>query len=198
MTDNEARLKKAALRARFRRRRDEATVEDCLRASSCLCEHLAALDVLDETRVLAGYVSFRNEISIHAFLEARLRAGRAVCLPRVVGHHLEFVAVESFDDLVPGAFGIHEPKGDPFPTNEIGVFIVPGLVFDRVGNRLGFGKGYYDRVLDPGRDPRPLAIGVGYAWQLIDSPMPAEPHDVPMDVIVTENERVSTSGRVHI
>lgn len=195
-------IEKEALRARYRRLRDEVLEETCQKSSLALCENMRRLTFLDDHRMLAGYVSFRNEIDLGPYLKERLAAGLGVCLPRVVGEHLEFVRVDSLDALSIGAFGIREPHGIPFPTDEIEVFIVPGLVFDRQGGRLGFGKGYYDRVLgspadlDKGRGP--LAIGVGYGWQLIDSTIPVEPHDVSMDVIATDSELVSTSDRVQI
>lgn len=195
-------IDKEALRTRYRRLRDEVPEETCQKSSLALCENIGRLGLLDEYSMLAGYVSFRNEIDIGSYLNERLAAGRGVCLPRVVGEHLEFVRVDSLDDLSIGAFGIREPHGIPFPTNEIEAFIVPGLVFDRQGGRLGFGKGFYDRVLgsrsvrDKGSEP--LAIGVGYRWQLIDSTLPVEPHDVSMDVIATDGELVSTSARVQI
>ncbi|MFU8806142.1 MAG: 5-formyltetrahydrofolate cyclo-ligase [Bradymonadaceae bacterium] len=198
MAETDSRQGKEALRSRYRRLRDETDRDSCARSSVALSRNLSRVQALDAMDIIAGYVSFRNEIDIGPYLETRLEANRAVCLPRVQGDHLEFVQVHDLHSLVPGAFGILEPVGEPFPVAEIEVFLVPGLVFDHDGARLGFGKGYYDRVLCSRSGHRPLAIGVCYAWQLIDSPIPVEPHDVSMDLIATDEGIFSSSDRVKI
>lgn len=95
---------------------------------------------------------------------------------------MEFVRVQTREELVTGHFGILEPLGATWP-GEIDTVLVPGLAFDLAGNRLGFGAGYYDRFLD---ESRPLqVIGVGFDWQVV-SQLPAEPHDIAMDWVVTD------------
>ena len=85
--------------------------------------------------------------------------------------------------MVEGAFGVPEPSDKtPFDKKDIDLVIVPGVAFDKEGNRMGFGKGYYDRFL---KDMKAMKIGVCHAFQLMDK-IPSEAHDIKMDMIVTE------------
>jgi len=68
---------------------------------------------------------------------------------------------------------------------DVDAFILPGLAFDRQGGRLGYGAGYYDRILAKASRTA-LKIAVCYDWQMLDTPLPQEPHDIPMDWIITE------------
>ncbi len=98
-------------------------------------------------------------------------------LPRVSGHDLEFAAGEVRE----GAFGIAEPQGTAVPIAEIDLMIVPALAADMAGNRLGKGKGFYDRVLANYSGKR---IAVIFDSELIES-VPSEPHDQQVQIIVT-------------
>ena len=105
-------------------------------------------------------------------------AGRLnLLLPRVSGHALEFAAGE----LGEGAFGIVEPKGTGVPIAEIDLMIVPALAADMAGNRLGKGKGFYDRALT---NFSGLCIAVVFDSELIEN-LPSEPHDQRVQIIVT-------------
>ena len=86
-----------------------------------------------------------------------------------------------------GSFHIEEPQGETtVDPSEIELIVVPAVAYDRAGNRLGRGKGFYDRLLSTTRASK---IGVGYEFQLLDS-LPAEEHDVPMDMIITQNTTI--------
>lgn len=113
-----------------------------------------------------------------------------VLLPRYSQHlsAYEMVPVTNgYADTRVGAYGIREPLPELVAAsreetcNENVIWLVPGLAFDRAGNRLGRGGGFYDRLL-PG--VRGTKVGVAYTWQLVDL-LPTEPHDIPVDVIVT-------------
>ncbi len=103
-------------------------------------------------------------------------------LPRVNGVNLDILPYEE-SRLELGSFHIEEPTGDNVAdVNDIELMIIPAVAFDRKGNRLGRGKGFYDRLLSSSRATK---IGVGYEFQLFDS-IPSEAHDVPMDMIITQ------------
>lgn len=87
-------------------------------------------------------------------------------------------------EMVLGAFNVPEPKGKEKFTGKIDLVFVPGVAFDKEFNRMGFGKGYYDRFLS---DIGAVKVGVCHNFQLLDK-IPSEDHDVKMDMIVTENE----------
>lgn len=105
-------------------------------------------------------------------------------LPRVNGVNLEILPYDK-SRLELGSFQIEEPTGDDLTDPaELELVIVPAVAYDRRGNRLGRGKGFYDRFLE---STRATKIGVGYDFQLYDE-LPAEVHDVPMDIIITQSE----------
>ena len=116
--------------------------------------------------------------------------------PAVAGDDLEFRAPASLADdaFAPSRWGVLEPKSDApaVALASIDGFLVPGLAFDRRGVRLGRGKGFYDRALAGARG---IKIGVGFAMQIANEPLPAEAHDVRMDGVVTEDGVYWTSAR---
>jgi 5-formyltetrahydrofolate cyclo-ligase len=197
--------KKAELRAAVLKKRDALTTRVAEARSRALCERLDALDGLEQFHSLAAYAPIRNEIDAGDYLAGRIDRGAQLYFPRVRGESaLDFVAVDSLDQLSPGAFGVPEPAGEPTPIAQIELFFVPGAAFDRHGRRLGFGRGFYDRALARANrsraelqapKPAPWLVGICYEWQLIEGQIPVEPHDISMDMIATEQEVVFCSDR---
>lgn len=155
----------------------------------------AALDahLLEPTRpwfsprctTVAVYAALPDEASL-ARLTDRLSAnGVVVAFPRVGGGRLAFCACTAAE-LVPAPFGLMEPPpGYPeLPLDRFDLFLVPGVGFTESGRRIGYGRGYYDRALAEA-GPRPARVGVGFEVQLCPA-LPLEPHDQPLDGLVTE------------
>ena len=136
------------------------------------------------------YHSLPDELSTHAFIE-KWHDRKHFFLPRVNGVNLDILPYNR-STLSLGAFHIEGPEGDDVTDiSEIELIVVPGIAYDRHGNRVGRGKGYYDRLL---ASTRATKIGVGYDFQLVDE-IDAEPHDVVMDLIVTEHEIIRIPHR---
>lgn len=132
------------------------------------------------------YHSLPDELSTHAFLK-KWGNRKHFYLPRVNGVNLDILPYDE-SRLELGAFHIEEPSGDnTVDESEIELIIVPAVAYDRKGNRLGRGKGFYDRLLST---TQAVKIGVGYEFQLIDE-IPVEPHDVPMDMVITQYTRIT-------
>lgn len=131
------------------------------------------------------YHSLPDELYTHDFLK-KWSGKKRFYLPRVNGVNLEVLPYEE-SRLELGSFHIEEPTGinvtDP---SEIELVVVPAVAYDRKGKRLGRGKGFYDRFL---KDTHATKVGVGYEFQLLDE-IPAEPHDVAMDIIVTQKTTI--------
>lgn len=144
-------------------------------------QRLEACEAFLQSDVVMLYYSLPDEVDTHRFV--RQWAGKKqVVLPVVVGDDLELRRYTGPQDLAVGAYGIEEPTGPPFEHPEqIGCIVVPGVAFDRQGNRLGRGKGYYDRLLP--RLPQARKIGLCFPFQLVDK-VPAEPFDIRMDEII--------------
>lgn len=140
-----------------------------------------------ECRTVALFAPLPGEPDLLPLVGARPE--RRWLLPKVRGEVLDFHEVaDPQDGLVTGAFGIREPRCDsaPVPIREIDVFLCPGLAFDRSGNRLGRGRGFYDRILEMARhDARKL--GVCFPFQLVDDTFP-EAHDIRMDEVITPSQ----------
>lgn len=127
------------------------------------------------------YHSLPDELQTIKFLR-KWSDRKRFFLPRVNGVNLDLLPYEE-TRLELGSFHIEEPTGDDFAdVDDIELMIVPAVAFDRKGNRLGRGKGFYDRLLATSKATK---IGVGYEFQLFDS-IPSEPHDVAMDMVITQ------------
>ena len=127
------------------------------------------------------YHSLPDELSTIKFLK-KWHDRKRFFLPRVNGVNLDILPYEE-TRLELGSFHIEEPTGDDVvDVDDIELMIIPAVAFDRKGNRLGRGKGFYDRLLSSSRATK---IGVGYEFQLFDS-IPSEPHDVAMDMVITQ------------
>lgn len=128
------------------------------------------------------YHSLPDELSTRCFL-SKWNGKKHFYLPRVNGVNLDILPYdESRIEL--GAFHIEEPTGNNLVNpDEIELVVVPGVAYDRAGNRLGRGKGFYDRLL---QSTKATKVGVCYEFQLVDE-IPTEPHDVKMDMIISQN-----------
>lgn len=127
------------------------------------------------------YHSLPDELSTRNFL-SKWSGRKHFYLPRVNGVNLDILPYDE-SRLELGAFHIEEPTGkDTVNPDSIELIVVPAVAYDRRGNRLGRGKGFYDRLL---AETKATKIGVGYEFQLVDE-IPVEPHDVRMDMVITQ------------
>lgn len=110
-------------------------------------EYLLAADWYNESEVIYGYYPLGNEVDCRPFLEQALKDGKTVCLPRTgKDYSMEFYKIQSLSDVNEGNFHVMEPKKEcELVQSKTAVVFVPGVVFDRKGNRYGYGKGFYDR-----------------------------------------------------
>ena len=183
---------KTALRAKYRAFR-AAIPEDVRRTRDlALCERLMACASYRHASTLLAYAPTGSEIDVTPLLRAALAAGKRVALPRSYeGGVMHFHYVTSLSVLTPGRFGIREPPESneiytPGPTT---LCLVPGMVFDRHGYRIGYGGGYYDRFL---RDFDGTAVGVVYRDLLLPS-LPHGRYDLAVAALATEGGIVATT-----
>jgi 5-formyltetrahydrofolate cyclo-ligase len=149
------------------------------RSSVGLTEQLAALVEKLGVKTVASYHPLRTEPDTSEFNRQFARSGNLL-LPRVDGENIEF----AYGDLAPGSLGIMEPTGNTFPIDAIELILVPALAIDAKGNRLGKGRGYYDRVL---KTSVATAVGVIFDGELVEQ-IKAEEHDVRMQYAITPTE----------
>jgi 5-formyltetrahydrofolate cyclo-ligase len=129
-------------------------------------------------------MSTPEEVDTKPLLAAALTEKKQVVFPRIEKEKLVLHYITSIKDFVKGKYRILEPKKSTSVVDpkSVDLFIVPGIVFDRDGYRLGWGKGYYDRLLSGIDAPK---IGLAYAVQVIEE-LPRSSYDVPMTMVVTE------------
>lgn len=176
---------KTALRREGLARRDALPAPVREAASRAIAAALVALPALARARVVAGYWPLRSEVDVRPALETLHARGARVALPAVVDPRLVFRAWSPGAPLAAGAFGVSAP-GPEAETLRPDAVIVPLARFDRRGHRIGYGKGHYDRALAELDAAGPVvAVGVAFAVQET-ARVPAEPHDRPLDLIVTE------------
>jgi len=128
------------------------------------------------------YHSIMSEVYTHQLIETLYGMKKTVYLPRVKGDELEIGSYGGETSLSYGAFGILEPV-ECTEANYIDIVVVPGVAFDRSLHRIGYGKGYYDRLLRVVQSG--FKVGFAFECQLFDA-FDFEPHDIPVDVLVTE------------
>lgn len=176
-------MPKRSIRDELLARRRHLAVETCLGRSLAAQQSLLLAPEFVAATVVALYSPVRNEVfTEEIFTEAR-RCGKIVAYPRVRGALLEFVEVKERQELETGAYGILEPCGvHVVPLAALELIVVPGVAFDLAGHRLGYGKGYYDRLL---HECRGLLVGLCFDFQLVEK-LPAEAHDVRMNMVVTD------------
>ena len=149
---------------------------------------LAASEYVEATTVLT-YVSISSEVSTRMFIESALRDGKTVAVPRCLpGHCLEFVAIASLEQLEPAPFNLLEPAKDLSALTDSqmnnAICIVPALLVDTKGYRLGYGAGFYDRFLSTYSGKK---ICLAYQQNLSKTMLPHTEFDVPVDMIITES-----------
>ncbi|MBR4950066.1 MAG: 5-formyltetrahydrofolate cyclo-ligase [Clostridia bacterium] len=133
------------------------------------------------------YVSLEAEIGTEEIL---YNSDFNIAVPKVLGDYMEFYELS---ELEVGYFGVREPKGDVIVNkNDYDCCITPGLSFTKSGERIGYGKGYYDKYL---MDFKNLKIGLCYDEMLSDF-IPTEKNDIKMDVIITEKEVIILGEKI--
>lgn len=177
---------KIELRAQAKAYRSSIAPEEKSRMDRAITENVLKLRQYQQLHTLFTYVSMPEEVGTREIIRAALADGKRVAVPRCVAGKCEMVFhyIRSLDELHIGAFSVDEPSETlPEAKYEPGAFmLVPGLMMDRAGCRLGYGRGYYDRYLVnfPGQ-----TVGLCYQSNLV-SRLERGRFDLPMDVIVTE------------
>ena len=140
-----------------------------------------------EAEMMYCYIDAKGEVKTKALIEDAWRNGKKVAVPRVHGDIMEFYLISSYEQLTAGYFGIMEPAESCEMVTEISeksVVIMPGVAFDKSGNRIGYGKGFYDKYFSA--HPDVYKIAVAYSLQVVEA-IEADEHDVRANCVITEN-----------
>lgn len=147
-------------------------------------KQLEELKAFQEAQSIALYMSYRHEVDTRALM-AKYFGKKEIFVPKCVGDDLVFYKIESFDDVAKGYFGVDEPITNiTRDINDIDFVVVPLLMFDDQRNRVGYGRGFYDRAL---KNYPHTTCGIAFSFQHVKD---TEPHslDVPLDMIITDEK----------
>jgi len=173
-----------------RGRLDEGAVDQASRGVAELIRSMAEWRTVREALV---YWPKGGEVDVRPLVHELWQRGCRVLLPRCrpdARGVMDLACVACEDDLAPGPYSLLEPDARRCPSLAAcspDLALIPGVSFDRRGFRLGFGGGYYDRLLASGTMGRPLLVGIAYTFQLVDE-LPLQPWDMPVDIVCTEEE----------
>ena len=164
--------------------------------SQAACRRLVDLPEIRAARAILLYIPLPDELDIWPALHAFQSNGKRVILPKCRPREREIICIEIADfqkDLARGTFNILEPKGENgIGLDEIDAIVAPARAFDHAANRLGRGAGYYDRFfIRTGLDA--LKCGIAFDCQIFPA-VPMLPHDVPVDLVVTESALIRGDG----
>lgn len=186
---DEVRRRKKEIRVLALKRRAEQPDAESL--SRQIFEQIQALAEYVKARTLMTYLDFQTEVRTQWFVPTAWAQRKRVVVPYCDGDQLGLFRLDRTDELAPGTMGILEPRAElrtladrRIEPAECDLIIVPGVAFDRRGGRLGYGKGYYDRLLRQVRSDA-MKLAVCFECQLFAA-IPALPHDIRMDLVVTE------------
>ena len=163
-------------------RRNRLNPQEISKRSKSIQEFVINSNEFQPAKVVGTYFAFGSEVTTELIIERAKILGKKIALPRVEEDRITFYELSSTKSLIRGRFGIMEPL--PYgKMSEIDILVVPGIAFDKKGNRLGYGKGFYDRLL---LTKRTFSIGLAYSFQLLEN-LPHDLYDKRLDAIASED-----------
>ncbi len=182
-------IEKAALRKHLLEKRDATSAELREITSMQIHENLKKNTIFTNAQNIACYFPIGSEVDTHGIMLDILKKGKNLLLPKVIGDNIEFYIVPNLEKLEKGHFEIMEPKDNCEKAKKIDCVLIPTVGASKLGVRLGYGRGYYDKFLS---STDAVKISLTYSKQIIKS-IPNDSHDIKMDWIVTEDENIQIS-----
>jgi len=175
-------MNKDDLRKEILEKRNDLSKEEVVSKSDIIISKLKCSPEYKSAKVILFYVSKDNEVNTHGLIK-EASADKKVLVPKVRGQDIDCCKIKSLTELSKGNYDILEPKVCELVDFEtIDLVIVPGVAFDRSGNRIGFGKGYYDNLL---RKVSCKKVALAYSFQIVDS-IESDEWDIKVDLVISE------------
>ena len=185
-------MEKTELRTLMRKKRSSLSDKEINEKSKEIEKKLFSLDKFLSAKTVMIYMSAFGEVRTDAIIERLISDKKKVVVPitHTDTETLTLSYINSMDDFTKGAYGIREPSSiNECNVSDIDAILVPGIAFDVKGNRIGFGKGYYDKLLS---ESEAIKIALCYDFQIVQE-IDADEHDIPMDMIITEERIISNA-----
>lgn len=186
----------------YKEKRESFTWETVSEKSKKICKKVLESTAYQTADVIYGYYPLGKEVNCLSILECALKDGKQVALPKTnADHTMNFYEIKSLLDVEEGRFHLLEPKAgcEKIKTESGGeqqkkvLVLVPGVVFDREGNRYGYGGGFYDRYFE--KYPRLIRMALAYREQVTEGALECLPTDIKMHTIITEDENIEIRFR---
>lgn len=166
--------------------------------SNQLTTHLLQSNLYASATTILAYAALPTELNLDPFITCALAENKRICIPTIdwSSKSMQPALIQNLDtDLEIGRYGVRTPLAmcPLVEPNEIDLILIPGLAFDRDLNRLGRGAGFYDRMIDRLSSPRPPLVGICFDSQILLT-VPTEPHDHPMDRVITNTGFLETKN----
>lgn len=186
---------KERLRKEIKEKRKKQTKEENRKKSKEIKKKLFCLKEFKDAETILFYISYNSEVFTHQMIKEAFKDKRVVVpISNKKNYSLTLSELKSLDDLEIGSYNIPEPKKihiNEISIENIGLIIVPGVAFDKRGNRLGHGKGYYDRLLNKTNAKK---IGLAFEFQILEK-VPTNKYDKPADMIITEKKVIRCTNK---
>jgi 5-formyltetrahydrofolate cyclo-ligase len=186
------RSQKKELRSIILTQRDTLSLEERRKKSESIHSRLFSLPACIAATTVALFVSFKSEVLTDSMIREALRLGKVVAVP-FTDRRSNTLLLSSITDypanLAPGTWGILEPKPDhlrPIALETMDLIITPGVVFDYRGYRVGYGGGFYDKLIRAS-EKKSIFVGLAFELQVVDEVPCDGAHDQPVDIIITED-----------
>jgi 5-formyltetrahydrofolate cyclo-ligase len=182
---------KSIIREEAMKKRDAIPLPVKKAKSLAIKDRLFSIEEFSRASSVLFYASFRSEVDTSILIQEAISMGKKAVLPKVDSNLTSLTkhSVNGMHETSSGYMGIPEPVTDPCCNiEEIDLIIVPGIAFDETGGRIGYGGGYYDRLLPRVKGLRPI-VALAYEEQIYDN-LPRAEHDIEMDIVLTDRKTI--------
>lgn len=175
-------MNKKEVRILIKERRMNLSQEYINVASNKIFEKLLQNEGFKNAKIIMSYMDFKNEVKTDKINEFIKESGKILLLPKVIDKET-MVVIEDKNKYIVSPFGNKEPDGEEYKGN-IDIIITPGVAFDKFKNRVGFGRGYYDRFFE--KYPNAKKIAIAFENQIIEDEIVTDKYDKKVDILITE------------
>ncbi len=174
---------KKDIRKRVLKIRDNISKTEWEAWSNRIYEKIVTHSFFLESEFIYCFINYSNEVDTRRIIEKAWELGKTVAVPKIHDNDMYFHVIHGFDELEEGYKGILEPMTPKFTGVKDGLMIMPGVAFDKNKNRIGYGKGFYDRFLD--KYPQLSTIAIAFDFQVVEQ-IPFDEHDWNPQILITE------------